>query len=104
LIFRPARLLLRVRRKLKARRPPEVDPRWYETFFEGDWLELAVNHDERQTRAEVDFMVERLHLEPGARVLDLACGHGRHAIELADRGFRVTGADISAPARLCRRP
>ncbi len=37
-------------------------------------------------------------LEPGARVLDLACGHGRHSIELAAIGFSVTGLDISAPS------
>lgn len=96
----PTAALLRLLQRLTPRRAPEVDPRWYETFFEDDWLELAVSHDQRLTRAEVDFVVETLHLdlEPGARVLDLACGHGRHAIELADRGFRVTGADISEPA------
>lgn len=89
---------MRLSRKLTGRRAPEVDPHWYETFFEGDWLELAVDHDEPLTRAEVDFLIEKLHLQPGARVLDLACGHGRHAVELADRGFSVTGADISEPA------
>lgn len=89
---------MKLSRRLKPRRPPEVDPHWYETFFEGDWLELAVGHDERLTRAEVDFLVEKLELAPGARVLDLACGHGRHVTELAARGFRVTGVDISAPA------
>jgi len=89
---------VRIRRRLGRGRAPDVDPRWYETFFEGDWLELAVNHDEKLTRTEVDFLVEKLHLEPGARVLDLACGHGRHAVELGVRGFRVTGADISKPA------
>lgn len=89
---------MRRSRRLKARRPPEVDPHWYETFFEEDWLELAVGHDEELTRAEVSFLVNQLGLAPGARVLDLACGHGRHATELAARGFRVTGADISQPA------
>jgi SAM-dependent methyltransferase len=86
-----------VRRRLKARRPPEVDPHWYETFFGDDWLELATGHDEGLTRAEVEFLVGQLGLAPGARVLDLACGHGRHAVELSARGLRVTGADISEP-------
>lgn len=47
------------------------------------------------TRQEVDFLVEQLDLEPGATVLDVGCGPGRHALELARRGIRVIGLDIS---------
>lgn len=75
----------------------EVDPRWYESFFDRDWLVLADHSDEQRNRAEVDFLVEKLALDRGARVLDMACGRGRHAIELDARGFRVTGIDISEP-------
>jgi len=45
------------------------------------------------TPAEVDQASALLSLVPGARVLDLCCGPGRHALELARRGFRVTGVD-----------
>lgn len=48
------------------------------------------------TAAEVDFLLEVLELPTGARILDVGCGTGRHAIELAERGFRVTGIDISS--------
>jgi len=48
------------------------------------------------TVAEVDFLLDVLGLEPAAIVLDIGCGTGRHAIELARRGFRVTGVDLSA--------
>ena len=41
-------------------------------------------------------MVEELKLEAGARLLDMGCGTGRHAVELARRGYQVTGVDISA--------
>ena len=47
------------------------------------------------TRQEVDFLVERLALQPGMRVLDVGCGPGRHAYELARRGLTVHGIDIS---------
>src|SRR4029079_1480712 len=50
------------------------------------------------TVAEVDFVERRLGLMPAARVLDVPCGSGRHSIELARRGHRVTGVDISAEA------
>ena len=47
------------------------------------------------TRQEIDFLVEALHLQPGQRVLDVGCGPGRHAHELARRGIAVHGIDIS---------
>lgn len=49
-----------------------------------------------RTAGEVDFVLSRLMLAPGARVLDVGCGPGRHAIELARRGYTVTGIDPSA--------
>jgi SAM-dependent methyltransferase len=47
------------------------------------------------TLQEVDFIVDVLGLKPGDRVLDVGCGPGRHAHELARRGFVVHGVDIS---------
>jgi len=47
------------------------------------------------TRQEVDHLVSALRLEPGQRVLDVGCGPGRHALELARRGVTVHGIDIS---------
>lgn len=76
----------------------EIDPRWYETFFGDAWLEIARERPEERTAQEVEFVVERLELQPGARVLDLACGHGRHAVPMAERGYRVTGLDASEPS------
>lgn len=77
----------------------EVDPRWYDSFFGEDWLAIARTiEDPERTNLQVDFVVDRLGLEPGARILDLACGHGRHALELARRGHRVTGIDLSEPS------
>jgi 2-polyprenyl-3-methyl-5-hydroxy-6-metoxy-1,4-benzoquinol methylase len=73
-----------------------VPPDWYDGFFERDWLDVvALEIPVEQTRLQADFLLERLALPPGARILDLACGHGRIAIELARRGFRVSGLDLS---------
>ena len=47
------------------------------------------------TAQEVAFLVDLLELPEGARILDVGCGPGRHAIELARRGYAVTGVDIS---------
>ena len=59
---------------------------------------MALRIPPETTARQVDFVVERLELAPGTHVLDLACGHGRHSIELARRGMRVTGLDLSAPS------
>ena len=47
------------------------------------------------TRQEVDALMEWLQLSPGMRVLDVGCGPGRHAHELARRGVCVHGVDVS---------
>jgi len=47
------------------------------------------------TSQEVAFIIERLGLRPGMRILDVGCGPGRHAYELARLGFHVHGIDIS---------
>lgn len=48
------------------------------------------------TLPEVDFIMEELKLAAASSVLDIGCGTGRHAIELARRGLKVTGVDISS--------
>ncbi|MBT4816155.1 MAG: class I SAM-dependent methyltransferase, partial [Lentisphaerae bacterium] len=45
------------------------------------------------TCSQVDFLVDELKLSGSERVLDLACGFGRHSLELARRGYSVTGVD-----------
>jgi SAM-dependent methyltransferase len=47
------------------------------------------------TEQEVRFLLDLLKLEPGARVLDVGCGPGRHSVALAAAGLAVTGIDVS---------
>lgn len=68
----------------------------WQTFFDHHASEYMDNPFVRATLAEVDFLIEHLHLKPGMRMLDLGCGTGRHAVELARRGLIMTGVDLSA--------
>ena len=71
-------------------------PDWFESFFGADYFEIYRDaFPPEATAAEVDGIVSLLGFPAGARVLDLACGHGRHAILLAARGYDVTGYDRS---------
>ena len=48
-----------------------------------------------RTLKESNFIEDVLHLKEGIEILDLACGIGRHSIEFAKRGYKVTGLDIN---------
>jgi SAM-dependent methyltransferase len=74
-----------------------LQPQWFETFFQG----VAVEFWNRAippalTLMEVDFIEKALAPLPGASLLDIPCGSGRHSVELARRGYRMTGIDLSA--------
>ena len=69
---------------------------WETDFFRGVALDAwRLCFTPEQTRAEVDFLERVLGRSPGSHFLDIACGNGRHAIEFAGRGYRMTGLDLS---------
>lgn len=67
---------------------------WWETYFDEIYLKLCPSDPELDQR-QVEGTVRMLELEPPARILDLCCGYGRHAVLLARMGYRVTGLDLS---------
>ncbi len=69
---------------------------WWENFFTGLIVDFwrAVQTPEG-TRAEADCFEKQLAVRPGARLLDVPCGDGWLSLELARRGYRMTGVDIS---------
>lgn len=69
---------------------------WWKTFFQGlmiDFWRAAMSPE--ATRAEADFLERALAPPPGGEMLDVPCGNGRLSLELARRGFRMTGVDLS---------
>ena len=69
---------------------------WFTTWFNSPlYHQLYKHRDEKEAHAFIDALISSLRLEPGARVLDLACGRGRYAKYLNSKGFDVTGIDIS---------
>lgn len=74
----------------------EIPRDWHRDFFTGLWLDVQRDSfDAEETRELVDAVQEAVQLLPPARILDVPCGEGRIAIELASRGFTVIGIDRS---------
>lgn len=68
---------------------------WWRTFFGPGYLSLYDDYLAERTAVEIDQLESLVQLRPPLRILDLPCGQGRHAIELARRGYDVTGMDLS---------
>lgn len=69
-----------------------MDKDWYRRIWTLDIQDQSWVED---TVRQVDFLVEQLSLTGKEKILDLACGFGRHSLELARRGFDVTGVDLT---------
>jgi 2-polyprenyl-3-methyl-5-hydroxy-6-metoxy-1,4-benzoquinol methylase len=74
---------------------------WYEALFANFGKTYDRESYTQGTVGEVDFVERELGGDRSKRILDIGCGTGRHAIELAKRGYRVTGFDLSE-GQLCR--
>jgi SAM-dependent methyltransferase len=72
-------------------RPPE----WYRDWFGEEYLALYPHRDEEEARQGIELVL-RVCGRPDGPILDLACGAGRHMIDLGDRGLEAIGLDLSA--------
>lgn len=69
---------------------------WYTDWFSSKYyLELYKHRDDEDARNLINLIQRTIHFPTDAKVLDICCGAGRHSIELARRGFNVTGFDLS---------
>ena len=69
---------------------------WYEEWFGEEYLRLYPHRDDAEAERAVALISRTVQLQPGWRVLDVACGAGRHARAFVAAGARCTGLDLSA--------
>jgi len=67
----------------------------FEKFFDHHCEIYMDNIFTKDTAREAAFLIEELNLPKGSSLLDIGCGTGRHAVEMARYGFKVTGVDLS---------
>ena len=68
---------------------------WWEELFNEDFSRALIRLSDEQIKREATFIEDSLGVSEGGVVLDLGCGPGYHAVELAERGYAVVGYDLS---------
>jgi SAM-dependent methyltransferase len=69
---------------------------WFEDWFNSAYYHLLYSHrDEEEANQFMQNLLTKLAPSPQSRILDLACGKGRHAQFIATKGFDVIGIDLS---------
>lgn len=82
--------------KVVVETTPNSDENWFESWFDSPYYHvLYQNRDEKEAQLFMDNLVHFLNLPEDAKILDLACGKGRHSIYLNALEYDVTGVDLS---------
>nr|WP_242922227.1 class I SAM-dependent methyltransferase [Pontibacter liquoris] len=69
---------------------------WFSTWFDSPYYHILYhNRDASEARQFIDKLLAYLHPKPHEKILDLACGKGRHSVYLSQKGYDVTGIDLS---------
>lgn len=69
---------------------------WFSSWFDTPYYHILYkDRDDKEAQTFMDNIVHYLNLPEDAKILDLACGKGRHSIYLNEIGFDVTGVDLS---------
>lgn len=91
-------MLILLKRKYSVENINEFKDRaaWFESWFDSYYYHILYKHrDHCEAKSFIDKLCSFLNIRENAHVLDLACGKGRHAIQLNEKGFVVTGLDLS---------
>lgn len=74
-----------------------MDSCWFENWFNTSYYHLLYsNRNDDEAQSFIDHLIEFVKLPKGAKVLDVACGKGRHSKYLNNKGYDVTGIDLSS--------
>lgn len=74
----------------------QQEQEWFSTWFDSPYYHILYNNrDEQEAQQFIDKLLTYLHPKPHKKILDLACGKGRHSVYLNQKGHDVTGIDLS---------
>jgi SAM-dependent methyltransferase len=79
-----------------------TEKEWFTEWFDSPYYHMLYqNRDDREAQVFLDNLTKHFHVSPATKIVDLACGKGRHAIYLNSLGFDVTGIDLSEQSIAC---
>jgi len=74
----------------------ELQKEWFDTWFDTPYYHILYsNRDQSEAEVFLTNLMNHLAVPQGASILDLPCGKGRHTLFLAEKGYTLTGADLS---------
>lgn len=69
---------------------------WYDRWFNSpEYISVYKHRDSAEAEKLVNLILKKINPPPLSQIIDLACGFGRHSISFAEKGFNVTGVDLS---------
>ena len=68
---------------------------WYKEWFRKEYLLVYHHRNEAEAQRQIEFIQKYIQIPSDAKILDLCCGNGRHAVELKKLGYDVVGLDLS---------
>ncbi|MGN6646156.1 MAG: class I SAM-dependent methyltransferase [Cytophaga sp.] len=75
---------------------PQLQKEWFDTWFDTPYYHILYsNRNETEAEVFLTNLMDHLKVKKGASILDLPCGKGRHTLFLAEKGYTLTGADLS---------
>lgn len=73
-----------------------MDSDWFSEWFNSPYYHILYkNRDQNEANRFIDNLIKEFEPKPDAKVLDLACGKGRHSVYLNRKGLNVTGVDLA---------
>ncbi len=70
---------------------------WFKDWFSSnEYLEVYSHRNSEDAERLLELILKSISIKPNAKILDAACGAGRHSIYLTKKGFNVTGFDLSS--------
>lgn len=83
-------ILIRISKKM-------MEEEWFESWFDTSYYHILYNNRNTEEAAHfIDNLFEHFHPQKEAKLLDIACGKGRHARHMSEMGFDTTGIDLSS--------